>query len=135
MKLARVSLTSNWRQKAARSWMRDSSFAIVRGLARLHLGLVAERALDLRHPVGLEHVPGLHVLEVAQDDAAVEALADLLGVVLLAAQRSEGPVVDHLALAQQAHAAVAEDRAVRHVRAGDHADLARLEESTDLHMS
>src|SRR6187455_1493932 len=110
---ARGSLTSLWRQIAARSRMRDSSLAIVRGVAirsafrrplesppglrPLHPGLVAELPLHLDDAEGLEHVARLHVLEVAHDEAAVEALADLLHVVLLALQRREIPGVEHLA--------------------------------------
>src|SRR6188768_3499520 len=110
MKLARGSATSLCSTIAARSRIRDSSFAIVLGFAisletldapwgrkegsadprlPLHPGLVAELPLDLDHAERLEHVPGLHVLEVAHDDAAVEALANFLRVVLLAPQRRE----------------------------------------------
>src|SRR5262245_57307969 len=101
-----------------RSWRR----AIVRGLAiQVSAGrarpaagsapdLVAQRALLLDHAEGFEHVAELVVLEVAHGQAAVEALAHFLGVVLLAPQRGERALVDRLAAALHVHLAVAEDR-------------------------
>ena len=44
--------------------------------------LVERRALDLARLECLEHVAFLHVVVVLEEDAALEALCDLAGVVL-----------------------------------------------------
>src|SRR5262245_61336035 len=118
MKVARGSLSSNSTQWATRSWMRASMRALTRGLVMPHPGapgsspaLLArrgrsgrgaglepgvpgvtwlQRALDLDDLVGLDHVALAHVVVVLEGDAALEALAHFLGVVLLAPQRRHG---------------------------------------------
>src|SRR6185295_3476238 len=99
---------------------------MVRGFAMS--SLAAERALDLDHLVGLQDVLLAQVLVVLQRDAAIEARADFLRVVLLAAQREDLAGMDDLAVAEDADLAVAEHRTVGDVATRDRADLRALEQ-------
>ena len=65
--------------------------------------------------------PDFVVVEVAELDAALEAAADFLHVVLEAAQRGEAAVVDRLAAAEDAGAARCGDAAIGDDAAGDDA--------------
>src|SRR5439155_5563410 len=79
-------------------------------------------ALDLARLVDLEHVAFLHVVEAVEQDAALEALLDLAHVVLEALELGDLRLVDDGAVADDADAGVALDRAVGDVRAGDRAE-------------
>src|SRR6185503_18102549 len=61
-----------------------------------------EGAPDHVDPIGLDHVIDLDVIEVGDLDAAFEALADLLDVVLEPLQRLERSLVDLAPFADQA---------------------------------
>ena len=63
--------------------------------------------------VNLEQVAFLDVVEAGQLDAALEAFADFLGIVLFAAQRIERVVADDRAVADDAGPAVPLDDAAR----------------------
>src|SRR6266699_6831630 len=76
----------------------------------------------------LDDVAGLDVVVVGQPDAALIAGLDLAGVVLEAPEgRHLSRVNDHV-VPKQAHLGAARDLAVRHVGAGDRADLGHLED-------
>src|SRR6478609_6481316 len=107
------------------SWTPDGAVPD-RGLRRLTVAWRRSAAGDLPHLERLDDVALLDVLEVAQDQTALEALADLGGVVLLALQRGQVEVVGH-------------DRAAADHAAGDHAtgdvaDLGRAEDRADLRL-
>src|SRR3954451_8244136 len=90
---------------------------------------------DLAHLEGLDDVALLDVLEVPQHQTALEALADLGGVVLLPLERGQVEVVgDDGAVADHPHLGVASDHATGHHAAGDVADLRRAEDRTDLRL-
>src|SRR5205085_2571739 len=74
------------------------------------------RACDLAHLEGLDDVAGPDVGVVRQRDAALEPLAHLGGVVLLAPERADARLGDDDTLAQQPGLGVAPDAA-----SGDHA--------------
>src|SRR5262245_16123641 len=113
MKVERGSLSSNSMQCATRSWMRAAMRALERGLIMGRPpggGLRAperalESALDLDDLEGLDDVALAHVVVVLERDAALEALADLAHVVLLAPQRADRARVDDLRVAQEARLA------------------------------
>src|SRR3954452_466279 len=91
---------------------------------------------DLAHLEGLHDIAFLDVLEVAQDQTALEALADLGDVVLLAAQRGQVEVVRHdRAVPDHPHLRVAADHAAGDHAAGDVADPGRAEDRTDLRLA
>src|SRR5512134_799276 len=102
MKVARGSFSSNSTQCATRSRMRASMRALTRGFVMRGVRSVgarsapSERALDLDDLEGLDHVALAHVVVVLEGDAALEALAHLAHVVLLAPQRGHRAGVDHL---------------------------------------
>src|SRR3954463_221026 len=88
---------------------------------------------NLPHLEGLDDVALLDVLVVPQDQTALEALADLGGVVLLPLQRREVEVVGHArAVADHPDLGVAPDHAPDDHAAGDVADLRRTEDRADL---
>src|SRR3954452_8170065 len=90
-------------------------------------------ARDLLHLVGLDHIAFLDVVEALDDQTALEALADLRGVVLLALQgRQVGTLDDHCAVADDTHLGVAPDHAAGDHAAGDVADLGGPEDRPDL---
>src|SRR3546814_16603501 len=68
----------------------------------------------------------LQVLEVAEDDAALEAGVDLAHVVLEATQRVDGALPDDRALPQEADLGVPGDGAVEHHAAGDATDAGQI---------
>src|SRR4051812_19844055 len=75
---------------------------------------------DFPHLEGLDDVLELDVVQRAESDTALEALAGLRGVVLEPAQRLDGEVVgDDNAVAQQPRLAVAADEPAADDRAGD----------------
>src|SRR4029450_13609404 len=87
----------------------------------------------LAHLEGLDHVADLRGAEAGQRQTALEALADLGGVVLEPLERADRDVVRHHdALAQHARLRVAADDAGPDQAAGDEADLGRAEHLTDL---
>src|SRR5688500_10634537 len=90
-------------------------------------GARLEGARDLLGTVALDHVADLEVVEVLDADAALEALLDLLHVVLEAAERAEVAVVDLDRVADHADLGAALERAAADVRAGDGADARDLE--------
>ena len=69
-------------------------------------------------------------VEIAELDAALEAAADFLHVVLESAQRGEAAIVNRLAPAQNAGPRGARDAAIGDEAAGDDA-LAQLEDLLD----
>src|SRR6185436_7194473 len=74
------------------------------------LGIDARVSNRRRHPLddeGLDDVADLDVVELLEADAALEARLDLGHVVLEAAERADLPLVDDLAVAQQARLRVA----------------------------
>src|SRR5262249_11526827 len=74
----------------------------------------------------------LEVLEVAQTDTALEALADLTGIILEALQRRDAALPDDDAVAQEANLAAAGDDPRAHVTACDGADARHTEDFADL---
>src|SRR5690606_5582085 len=87
----------------------------------------------LLHLEGLDHVALRDVDALAEADTALEALADLGDVVLLAAQRLDGELLlDHDAVAHQAGLGIAADGPGPHDRTGDVADLGGAEDLADL---
>src|SRR4051812_5874266 len=93
---------------------------------------LCQRAVDLARLVDLQNVALLEVLEVAKDDAALEAGRDLAHVLVEAPQRGDLAVVDDRAVAHEPGAGAARDLAVGDVRAGDDADARRTEDLADL---
>src|SRR4051812_21854565 len=87
---------------------------------------------DFPELVGLDDVALLEVLEVAEADAAFEALLHLAGVVLETLQRRDLTVPDHDAIAQEPDARAAGDHAVLHVATGHPADARDREHLADL---
>src|SRR6478736_4802787 len=117
------------------SWTPDGAVPD-RGLRRLTVAWRRSAAGDLPHLEGLDDVAFLDVLEVAQHQAALEALADLGGVVLLALQRGEVEVVGHhAAVADDPDLGVAADQAAGDHTTGDVADLGAAEDRTDLRLA
>src|SRR3954451_14932209 len=93
-------------------------------------------ARDLHHLEGLDDVAFLDVLEVAQHQTTLEALADLGGVVLLALERRQVEVVRHHgAVPEDPHLGVATEHTAGDHAAGDVAELGRAEDRTDLRLS
>src|SRR5919108_2290185 len=92
-------------------------------------------ANDLATFVDLEHVAFLHVVEVLEQDAALETLLHLADVVLEAAQLPDSGVVDDRALAEYAHVRAAANDAARDVRAGDGAEPRDPEQLPDLRLA
>ena len=74
---------------------------------------------NLFEVVALDDVAGFVLVEVAELDAALEAVADFLHVVLEAAERREAAIVNGLAAAQDAGARGAGDAAIGDEAAGD----------------
>src|SRR5690606_1926462 len=100
-------------------------------------GCVPRRARSatrlLAHLEGLDDVAFLDVVEGPEADTALEALADLRDVVLLAAQGVDGEVVpDDDAVPQHAGLGIAPDDTGADDRAGDVADLGGAEHLADL---
>src|SRR6478735_4365947 len=88
---------------------------------------------DLPHLEALHDVALLDVVEAAERQTALEALADLGHVVLLPAQRRQVEVVGrHVAVADEPRLGVATDDTARDHAAGDVADLAGAEDLADL---
>src|SRR6478609_7769275 len=93
-------------------------------------------ARDLLHLEGFDDVALLDVVEPLQDETALEALADLGGVVLLALQRCQVQAVrDDVAVADQAHLGVAPDDTTGDHAARDVADLGAAEDRADLRLT
>src|SRR5690606_27644101 len=90
-------------------------------------GRAGQRARDLLDRVALDDVADLHVVEVRDADAALEALAYLPDVVLEPLEGTDLAVVHDDAVADHARPALAVDAALRDVATGDRADLADLE--------
>src|SRR5688572_20985188 len=87
----------------------------------------SQRPGDLLGAVALDHVADFDVVEVLDADAALVAFLHFLHVVLEAAERADRPVVDLLAVPNDADAALAVDQARAHVAPRDHADTRHLE--------
>src|SRR5687767_7567429 len=91
-----------------------------------------ERARDRLDLEALDDVADLHVVEVHDADAALEAFADLAGVVLEALERRDLSGVDDRPVADQPHLRLPIDGALGDVAPGDGAhardaeDLAHL---------
>src|SRR5581483_5473908 len=78
----------------------------------------------LPHLVGLDHVVDLDVVERAEADTALEALADLGGVVLEPAQRLDAEVLGHhRAVPDEPGLGVAADETRAHQASRDVAEL------------
>src|SRR6478672_2537790 len=93
-------------------------------------------ARDLAHLERLHDIAFLDVLEVAEHQTTLEALADLRRVVLLPLQRGQVEVVgDHGTVADHAHLGVATDQAAGDHAARDVADLGRAEDRADLRLA
>src|SRR6478736_5794113 len=117
------------------SWTPDGAVPD-RGLRRLTVAWRRSAAGDLPHLERLDDVAFLDVLEVAQHQTTLEALADLGGVVLLALERLQVQVVgDDGAVADDADLGVAPDHAAGDHATGDVADLGRAEDRTDLRLA
>src|SRR3954454_5449127 len=103
-------------------------------------GSLGSGARLLAHLPGLDGVADLDVVERSQADTALEALADLGGVVLEPLERLDRQVVpDDLAATRHAGLRVPADEARPHDRAGDVAELRRAEDlahlgGTELHL-
>src|SRR3954467_4114305 len=90
-------------------------------------------ARDLAHLEGLDHVVDLDVVERAQADTALVALADLGRVVLEPAEGLHRQVVGHNGtVTHEPGLRVADDRAAADQRTGDVADLRHPEDLADL---
>src|ERR671919_2223891 len=76
-------------------------------------------ALDLARLVGLEDVAFLHVVEALEQDAALEALGDLAGVVFEPLELRNRRLVDDRAVADDAHLRAPPDDPARDHAAGD----------------
>src|SRR5664279_746038 len=94
-----------------------------------------QRARDLLRAITLDAVADLQVVEVLDPDAALEALADLLRIVLEAAQGADDPIVHLHGVAHDANAARAIDHAAAHHAAGDDARLGHLEAVSYTHLT
>src|SRR5947199_358813 len=81
-----------------------------------------ERARHLFDAVGLDQVADLHVVEVLNADAALEALANLAHVVLEALERPDPPFVHLDAVADHPHPRRSGDHPRPAETAGDGAD-------------
>ena len=81
--------------------------------------LLLQRLLDLLGLERLDHVADLHVLVALEHDPALEALGDLLDVVLEASERAHAPGPDHRALPNEADLGDARDLPVGDLAAGD----------------
>src|SRR5690606_35769743 len=113
-------------------WVR-CEWVPVRGARTPHRHPATSLARLLAQLEGLHHVVDLDVVEAPERQAALEALPHLGHVVLLAPQRGDGQVVgDHRAVADQAGAGVAPDRARAHQAPGDGAEPAGPEDRADL---
>src|ERR671924_793066 len=93
-----------------------------RGGSRLGGRRLQVGPLDLARLEDFEDVADLHVVEVREVDAALEALLDLARVVLEALQRVDRRLVDDGPLAEDAHLRAAPDEAARDHATGDRAD-------------
>src|SRR3954454_13863928 len=94
-----------------------------------------QRLLDLAGLEELEDVAHLDVLIALEHDAALEALVDLLDVVLEAPQRADAPCPDHRPVADQANLGDAGDLSVGDHAAGDRAHARGTEELFDLRLA
>src|SRR6478736_273561 len=113
-----------------------ASFRVEAGADSTVTGCGGSAARDLAHLERLDDVAFLDVLEVAQHQTTLEALADLGGVVLLALERLQVQVVgDDGAVADDADLGVAPDHAAGDHATGDVADLGRAEDRTDLRLA
>ena len=95
-------------------------------------GLVKRGPLDLARLVGLENVAFLDVVEVVEQDAALEALGDLSCVLLEALELRDRRVVDHGSVAHDAHLRAPPHDARCDHAAGDRAEPRDLEEGAHL---
>src|SRR5215207_352115 len=84
--------------------------------------------LDLARLVGLEYIALLHVVEVLEDDPALEALLHLTNVVLETPQAGDPGVVDDGTFPDDTDTGVSADDAARDVAAGDDAEPRGAEE-------
>src|SRR6476661_5148370 len=90
-------------------------------------------ARDLAHLERLHDIAFLDVLEVAEHQTTLEALADLRGVVLLPLQRGQVEVVGHHgAVADDAHLGVAPGQRLRDDAAREVGDLGAAEDRAGL---
>src|SRR3954453_14780558 len=94
-----------------------------------------QRLLDLAGLEELEDVAHLDVLVALEHDAALEALVDLLHVVLEAAKRSHPARPHDRAVADQADLGDAGHLAIRDQAAGDRPDARGPEELLDLRLT
>src|SRR5215211_5965859 len=85
-------------------------------------GELFERLLDLPSLEELEEVAHLHVLIALEHDPTLQALVDLLDVVLEPPERADAAGPHDGAVANQAHLGGPGDLAVGHQAAGDRAD-------------
>ena len=97
--------------------------------------LVERGPLDLARLVDLEDVALAEVVEALEQDAALEALGHLAGVVLEALELRDRRLVDPGAVAEDAHARAAPDDAARDHAAGDRADARGAEERAHLDLA
>src|SRR6478672_12365355 len=97
--------------------------------------LVERGALDLARLEDLEDVALPQVVEALEQDAALEALRDLADVVLEAAQRGDGRLVDARALAEDADVRAAAHETARDHAAGDRPQARDLEEREHLDLA
>src|SRR6266498_10193 len=89
-------------------------------------------ALDLTRLVGLEDVAFLHVVEVVEQDSALEAFLDLAHVVLEPLEAADRRLVDGGALPDDADLGITPDDPASHVAAGDDAQAGGSEERSHL---
>src|SRR5579862_241215 len=113
---------------------RSPSSGLVGGRPGGH-GLVERRALDLARLEHLEDVALAQVVEALEQDAALEALDHLAGVVLEALELRDRRVVDQCAVAEDAHLRTAADEAARDHAARDRAEPRDTEERTHLDLA
>src|SRR6266481_5406627 len=76
---------------------------------------------------GFHHVALLHIVEVADSDAALHAVAHLTGIIFEAPERTDFAFVNLYSVAEKANVGVALDYAIDHVAAGDRPDLRHFE--------
>src|SRR3989454_9193849 len=93
-----------------------------------------ERARDLLDAIRLDQVSHFDVVEVLDADAALEALADLAGVVLEPLQRRDGPFVHLDAVADDADARGPRNHAAADVTSRDRAHFRDLEYLPDFRL-
>src|SRR5205807_3121876 len=76
---------------------------------------------------GFNDIAFLYVIEVADADTALHAVADIAGIVLEALERRDFAFVDLNTIAQQAHVGIALDLPIQDIATGNYADLRHFE--------